>query len=73
MTDMVNRPPHYTTGKVECIDAIHAALGDESFIDYCRGQALKYVWRSNQKWNAAEDMRKAAWYLDRAASMLEGK
>jgi len=24
MTDMVNSPPHYTAGKVECIDAIEA-------------------------------------------------
>ena len=27
MSDMVNSPKHYTLGKVECLDAIKAALG----------------------------------------------
>jgi len=26
MTDMVNHPPHYKQGSIECIDAIHAQL-----------------------------------------------
>lgn len=69
--DMVNHPPHYTKGQVECIDAIQSALGDEAFVSYCRGQALKYVWRTGNKWDAAEDMRKAIWYLNKAAELLE--
>ena len=68
--DMVNHPPHYQSDNgIECIDAIRAALGREGFIAYCRGNAMKYVWR--EKVNAAEDLRKAAWYLERAASELE--
>lgn len=70
MTDMVNHPQHYQSDTgVECIDAIRAALGKEGFIAYCRGNAIKYSWR--QKHNAAEDARKAAWYLERAAKELE--
>ena len=70
MVDMVNHPPHYQSDSgIECIDAIHAALGREGFIAYCRGNAMKYVWR--EKVNAAEDLRKAAFYLDRAAKELE--
>lgn len=64
--DMVNHPPHYQ-GPIECIDAIEAALGREGFIAYCRGQAMKYSWRAGKKGNAAEDMEKGAWYLNRAA------
>ena len=70
MVDMVNHPPHYQSDNgIECIDAIRAALGREGFIAYCRGNAMKYVWR--EKVNAAEDLRKADWYLERAASELE--
>jgi len=70
--DMVNHPPHYTAGSIECIDAIRAALGDEGFVAYCRGNALKYVWRGPLK-NGAQDLRKAVWYLNAAAEVLEEK
>ena len=70
MVDMVNHPPHYQSDSgIECIDAIRAALGSDGFIAYCRGNAMKYVWR--EKVNAAEDLRKAVFYLDRAAKELE--
>ena len=70
MVDMVNHPPHYQSDSgIECIDAIRAALGSAGFIAYCRGNAMKYVWR--EKVNAAEDLRKAEFYLDRAAKELE--
>lgn len=70
--DMVDHPPHYQSGNgIECIDAIHAALGDQGFVDHCRGTAIKYAWRSGKKTEHAEDLRKAAWYLERAAQVLE--
>lgn len=43
--DMVNKPPHYTTGNVECIDAIRAALTAEEFRGYCKGNVIKYTFR----------------------------
>jgi hypothetical protein len=63
--DPVNHPPHYTQGDIECIDAIRAALGRDGFIAYCRGNAMKYIWRCNHK-NGVEDMHKAEWYINRA-------
>lgn len=72
MNDPVNRPAHYTAGGIECIDAIQAALGDDAFVAYCRGQAIKYAWRAGNKWSYAEDLRKGAWYLTRAADVLDG-
>jgi hypothetical protein len=29
------------------------------------GNAVKYIWRADLKADAVEDLRKAAWYLDR--------
>lgn len=69
--DPVNRPAHYTAGRVECIDAIREALGDDAFVAYCRGTAIKYAWRSGRKANHAEDLRKGAWYLTKAASVID--
>ena len=63
--DMVNHPPHYQSDNgIECIDAIRAALGREGFIAYCRGNAIKYLWRD--KVNNVEDRNKAIWYINRA-------
>lgn len=70
--DMVNHPPHYTQGSVECIDAIRAALGDEGLVAYCRGNALKYLWRTGQKGDAVQDLEKAIWYITKAVEVQRG-
>lgn len=62
----VEHPPHYVHGPVECIDAIRAALTEEEFRGFCKGNAFKYVWRERHK-GGAEDLAKAAWYLARLA------
>ena len=62
MTDPVNHPEHYTSGNIECLDAIHAALGD-NYKYYVQGNVLKYIWRFNHK-NGLEDLKKARFYLD---------
>jgi hypothetical protein len=63
--DNVNHPPHYTAGEIECIDAIRAALGREGFLAYCRGNAIKYLWRCEHK-GGTEDLKKAKWYQEKA-------
>ena len=63
MNDNVNHPDHYTSGGIECIDAIRASLGDPEFADYCKGNIIKYLWRYRLK-NGAEDLRKAQVYLN---------
>ena len=67
--DLVNHPPHYNQGSIECIDAIEAALGTEGFLAYCRGNMIKYLWRAEHK-NGAEDLHKARWYADRIVQTL---
>lgn len=61
--DMVNNPPHYTGGEVECIDAIRSALTPEEFRGYAKGNVMKYVFREGLK-GGDEDLEKARWYLN---------
>jgi hypothetical protein len=65
MADTVNSPAHYRQGGIECIDAIEAALTAEEFRGYCKGNALKYIWRERHK-GQNESLRKARWYINRA-------
>lgn len=60
MSDPVEHPAHYTAhpSGVECI-AITEHMG------FCLGNAVKYIWRADLKNDALEDLRKAAWYLQR--------
>ena len=83
-SDPVNHPDHYQ-GKVECIDAIEAALGIDGFIDHCRGTAMKYIYRAGRKNSSkrskkkylkgkdttVQDLQKAVWYLDRAIKAID--
>lgn len=49
--DLVADAPtdHYRQGDIECIDAIRAALTDEEWRGYCKGNVLKYTWREKHK------------------------
>ena len=67
--DMVNHPPHYTDGSVECIDAIQASMSDEAFEGFLKGQVMKYIWRYDKKGKPLEDLKKAEWYLQRLISI----
>lgn len=58
----VDKPSHYTQGGIECIDAIRAALTAEEFRGYCKGNAIKYLWRERHK-NRDEDILKCEKYL----------
>jgi hypothetical protein len=59
--DMVNSPPHYS-GKIECIDAMVSAFGDEAVKVYAKLNAFKYLWRAGKKVDAEEDLMKSIWY-----------
>jgi hypothetical protein len=62
MTDPVNHPEHYTSGNIECLDAIKSALGD-NYKYYVQGNLIKYVWRFDHK-NGLQDLQKAQFYLN---------
>jgi hypothetical protein len=61
--DPVNHPKHYTShpSGVECIQ-ITEHMG------FNLGNAIKYIWRADEKVNAIEDLRKARWYIEREIS-----
>lgn len=61
--DPVERPAHYNSGGIECIDYIKQVLGLEGFIAYCHGNLIKYQHRYKYKEKPLEDMHKAAYYL----------
>ena len=67
---MVDHPPHYNNGNVECIEAIEAMLTPDEFIGYLRGNSLKYRWRFRYKNKPIEDLRKARWYEERLLKFL---
>jgi hypothetical protein len=64
MSDSVNQPEHYNQGRIECIDAIESALTPEEFRGFCKGNAMKYIWREQHKGQEVS-LAKAEWYLDR--------
>lgn len=67
--ELINQPPHYQgVSGVECIDAIEA-MG--CGVEFCRANAVKYLWRLGKKGAALEDARKAKWYIDRLVMQLE--
>ena len=68
--DQVNHPSHYTQGSIECIDAIASALGHDAFIQFLRGQVIKYMWRLGRKGDALEDAKKGTWYASRLVAEL---
>ena len=71
MPDMVNSPAHYNQAGIECIEAIHAALGPDGFKSYCQGNAMKYLWRQQYKGKPVEDLRKAQWYINKIIEAYE--
>ena len=67
MTDMINHPKHYNRG-IEAITVIESWQ-----LDYCLGNVVKYICRSGIKdpTKDIEDLKKAAWYLNRRIEQLE--
>lgn len=72
--DMVNHPPHYTShpSGVECITITE-------HMNFNIGNAVKYLWRADEKGDASQNLEKARWYIDReiqrrkVAAMREGQ
>ena len=60
MSEAVNHPKHYNAhpSGVECITVVE-------HMSFNVGNAMKYLWRADEKGNALEDLRKAQWYVQR--------
>ena len=73
MTDPIN-PAHYKGSKMECIEAIEAAVEDKHGIEaVCVANVIRYLWRYRDKHPSEPsiDPRKARWYLDWLIETLE--
>ena len=67
LPDPVNHPPHYKSGGVETIDFIEA-----KDLNYRLGNVVKDVSRAGRKaTDPIEDLKKAAWYLQREIAARE--
>lgn len=67
--DPVNHPSHYCEGrKYEPIDVI-----EDWKLDYCTGNALKYISRAGRKNDEIEDLEKAVFYLNRRIQQIKKK
>lgn len=67
--DPVNHPSHYCEGrKYEPIDVI-----EDWKLDYCTGNALKYISRAGRKNDELEDLSKAVFYLNRRIQQIKKK
>lgn len=74
MEDKINHPRHYANGKIEVIDFI-----EDKGLSFNLGNVVKYVARAGRKKSsgksldakALEDLKKAAWYLQREISARE--
>lgn len=66
MDDNVNKPAHYTQGKIEVIDFI-----EDQKMGYHDGNAIKYICRYRYKGTPLQDLKKAKWYINRLIYKLE--
>ena len=62
--DNVNAPKHYCSHEsgIECIQIAE-------LLPFNLGNSLKYLWRSDLKWDKQEDTRKAIFYLRRQVAL----
>ena len=58
MSDSVNHPSHYTKhpSGVECIQITE-------HMNFNLGNAVKYLWRAEEKGAPVQDLEKAKWYI----------
>lgn len=64
--DPVNHPSHYTNhpSGIECIQITE-------HMSFNVGNAIKYLWRADEKGAPLQDLKKAAWYINREIAKRE--
>lgn len=66
---LVNKPPHYKTHKMECINEMMTVFGAEAVFNFCRCNAWKYRYRADSKGTSELDQEKADWYIETARNI----
>lgn len=64
--DNINHPKHYTNhpSGVECITITE-------WFNFNLGNAIKYIWRADEKGDKLDNLRKAEFYIKREIKRLE--
>lgn len=64
--DLVNQPAHYKShpSGIECIQITE-------HMNFNCGNAVKYIWRNDEKGNPIQDLEKAKWYIQREIDRLK--
>jgi hypothetical protein len=72
MSDPVNSPAHYVSGKIEVINVIEEWVkpAPDAVVGGLHWQVIKYVSRAWLKKDPYEDFCKARWYLNRLINTL---
>lgn len=76
MSDVINHPKHYTSGKIEVIDFI-----EDKELNFNLGNVVKYVARAGRKKSQGkslenktlEDLKKAQFYIQREIATREAR
>lgn len=68
--DNVKHLSHYTSGGIECIEAIKESMCSIGYKGYLKGNVMKYMWRYEDK-NGLEDLKKARIYLNWLIILIE--
>lgn len=64
--EMVNHPQHYNgDSQYECIKVLKAWMSEDEYRGFLRGNAIKYICRLGKKDEAVQELKKAAWYIDK--------
>lgn len=71
-SDSVSRQTHYTSGNIECIDAMETVFGEVAVEDFCILSCFKYLWERKYKGNERQDIEKALWYFDKYKEIVNG-
>ena len=61
---MIEHPPHYNSGKYECIDVMRDVFGAEAVENFCLLKAFKYLYRCRYKDGYEDDLLKAKRYIE---------
>lgn len=72
--DPVHHPTHYTSSAASCSACGHPieCIDIVEHMEFCLGNAVKYIWRCDLKKDAIEDLKKAAWYIEREIARRSG-
>ncbi len=66
MSEVVDHPAHYQhPSGIECIDIVEN-------MSFNMGNAVKYIWRREQKGDVLTNLRKSRWYIQRERKRRAG-